>query len=195
MTATAKGTVAENGQQGAHYGNFGGQPAPSLYNWFPDLRAGDVTGTAQAAWNVVGNSSYVALGGEFPTVNGVPQQGLVRFAIPTKAPNKSGPYLTGSDTAPTLTADPSGSVAVAWLTNADRDDRKLTYQVLRDGVVVETVTSLSYFWTRLTLSYDDADVIPGQVYRYQIRTTDPDGNVALSPSAQITAPAPAGLPR
>ena len=80
---------------------------------------------------------------------------------------------------------------MAWLTNADRDDRLLTYDLLRDGAVVDTVSSLSYFWTRLTLSYDDADVVPGQTYRYQVRTTDPDRNVALSPERQITVPAPA----
>ena len=30
----------------------------------------------QAAWSVSGNSQYVVLGGEFPSVNGVAQQGL-----------------------------------------------------------------------------------------------------------------------
>ena len=35
-------------------------------------------------------------------MNGVPQQGLVRFAIPSEAPNKSGPDLTGSAIAPTV---------------------------------------------------------------------------------------------
>ena len=36
------------------------------------------------------------LGGEFPTVNGVAQQGLVRFAVPSLAPNKLGPQDTGA---------------------------------------------------------------------------------------------------
>ena len=33
----------------------------------------------QAAWAVTGNGDYLVLGGEFPSVNGVAQQGLVRF--------------------------------------------------------------------------------------------------------------------
>ena len=44
MTQQAVGTVAANTQPGAHYGNFGGQPAPALFNWFPDLAQGSFTG-------------------------------------------------------------------------------------------------------------------------------------------------------
>ena len=35
--------------------------AESCMRWFPDLRADEITGTAQAAWNIVGNSRYVAI--------------------------------------------------------------------------------------------------------------------------------------
>ena len=42
---------------------------------------GTFTGQGQASWNVVGNNDYVAYGGEFPTAGGVPQQGLVRYAV------------------------------------------------------------------------------------------------------------------
>ena len=111
MTQKAVGTVAKNSQPGAHYGDFGGQPAPALFNWFPDIAQGDITEAGQAAWSVAGNSTYISLGGEFPAVNGVPQQGLVRFAIPTDAPNASGPVLTGSDIAPTGPLDPQGAPA------------------------------------------------------------------------------------
>ena len=40
---------------------------------------GTFTGQDQAAWSVAANDQYVVLGGEFPTVNGDGQQGLVRF--------------------------------------------------------------------------------------------------------------------
>ena len=56
---------------------------------------GTVTGQYQAGWTVDGNEQYVAYGGEFPRVNGVAQQGLVRFAVPSIAPNKFGPAATG----------------------------------------------------------------------------------------------------
>ena len=41
---------------------------------------GTYTGQSQAAWSVSGNAKYISYGGEFPTVNGTKQQGLVRFA-------------------------------------------------------------------------------------------------------------------
>ena len=189
MTQQAVGTVAANTQPGAHYGNFGGQPAPALFNWFPDLAQGSFTGASQAAWSITGNSTYISLGGEFPAVNGVPQQGLVRFAIPSKAPNASGPKLTGSAIAPTVALNAQGTVAVSWLTNHDFDDRKLQYEVLRDGAVVNTVKVIAYFWNRLPVAYTDSGVSPGPTYSYQIRTTDPDGNAVLSPAVQVTTPA------
>ena len=49
---------------------------------------------------VTGNSNYVVLGGEFPTVNGTAQQGLVRFAVKTIAPNKRGPVKAAGAPAP-----------------------------------------------------------------------------------------------
>ena len=84
VTKNVRGTVATNSQRG--YANFGGRPAPSIYNWFPEVNAGTFTGMSQGAWSVVGSADYVMLGGEFTSVNGVRQQGLVRFARPGKAP-------------------------------------------------------------------------------------------------------------
>ena len=66
-------------------------------------------------------------------------------------------------------------MAVSWLTNHDFDDRKLQYEVLRDGAVVDTVKVIAYFWNRLPVAYTDSGVSPGQTYSYQIRTTDPVG--------------------
>ena len=37
-----------NSQPGTSYGNFGGYPAPSIYNWFPEVNAGTFTGMLQA---------------------------------------------------------------------------------------------------------------------------------------------------
>jgi hypothetical protein len=72
-------------------GDFPGQPAPRLLHWSPNLANGTFTGQSQAAWTVAGNDQYVVLGGEFPTVNFRPQQGLVRFAVRSIAPNLDGP--------------------------------------------------------------------------------------------------------
>ena len=71
--------------------NFRGAPAAALQAWFPTMSPGTYTGQAQAGWSVAGNDQYVVYGGEFPYVNGVGQQGLVRYAMSAIAPNKVGP--------------------------------------------------------------------------------------------------------
>lgn len=62
-------------------GAFNGQPGPSLTGWQPTLNAGPITGLEQGPWHITGNGQYLVLGGEFTAVNGVQQQGLVRFAV------------------------------------------------------------------------------------------------------------------
>lgn len=192
VTKAAKGTVAENGQTSSkwHYGNFAGQPAPALYNWFPDLTVGSYTKQYQAAWSIVGNASYVSAGGEFVAANGTPQQGLVRFAVATKVSARAeGPQLEDSSTAPEPTADADGGVRVSWLTNSDPDDRTLTYQVLRDVAVVSpTMKQAATFWNRQTMAWTDLGATPGLTYRYSIRATDPEGNTVTSPQTSITVP-------
>lgn len=182
VTKQATGTVTTNSQPGLHYGNFGGQPAPSLINWFPDLAAGSYTGKTQAAWSMVANTSYVALGGEFPEVNDQAQQGLVRFAVPAIAPDRQGPQVSGADFAVTPVVTPGRSVSLSWPGNFDRDDQLLTYDVLRDGVVMSSFDSTSQFWHHPRLSYVDRNVSPGGSYSYQVRVRDPHGNLVTSPS-------------
>ena len=190
FTKTAKGTLATNSQLGAHYGDFGGQPAPSLYNWFPDLTPGTFTGATQAAWSLTGTTSYLSAGGEFTAVNGKSQQGLVRFAIPTLAPNAQGPQLeTGTE--PQLEQSGTSAATVTWAANSDRDDKTLTYAILRDGQVVHTATVASTFWKRPTSSWTDTGLTTGRAYRYQVRATDPDGNTVTSASTSITLQPPA----
>lgn len=61
------------------YQDFGGEPAPTLLDWYPDLHTGTYTGMSQAAWSVAAGGGYLLYAGEFTAVDGVPQQGLVRF--------------------------------------------------------------------------------------------------------------------
>ena len=85
-----------------NYGwNYNGMPASKVLHWFPKLSAGTYTGASQAAWSLAGNSNYIVLGGEFPQVNGIAQQGLVRMAIRSVAPNQRGPTYTTSPPRPT----------------------------------------------------------------------------------------------
>ena len=114
------------------YYNYNGTPSPSLVNWFPFLQQGTFTGQGQAGWSITGNDQYVVMGGEFPTAGGKPQQGLVRFAVPSIAPKKSGPEAN-VNLKPKLNSLAAGTVRVSWQTTWDRDDLSLRYQVVRDG--------------------------------------------------------------
>ena len=93
FTAASTGTLTR--ENGIYY-DFGGQPAPTMLHWFPDLNAGSYTGQSQGPWSVAASGDYVVYGGEFTVVNGKSQQGLVRFALTSVAPNKDGPRLSGS---------------------------------------------------------------------------------------------------
>jgi hypothetical protein len=183
-TVTQK--ITTNSQSG--YANFAGQPAPSLLDWFPNFNTGTVTGKSQGPWSVAANSQYVVYGGEFTTVNGIAQQGLVRFATPSIAPNKMGPEVTGTPLNPTVTSDYAGEATVSWTSDYDLDNANLTYEVYRYGTVapVYTTTGASTPWNRPTLTYDDQGLNSGQTYLYRIKVIDPWGNTALSDNVSVT---------
>jgi PKD repeat protein len=189
FTAAATGTLAPNSQAG--YPNHAGLPAPSIINWFPDFVNGTFTGQNQAAWSVAGNSQYVVEGGEFPTVNGTAQQGLVRFAVPSIAPNKSGPMVTGAHFTPTLKALSNTSVQVSFASNWDRDDEALTYKIVRDSDLnnpVWSTTANSEWWNLPTLSFTDTGLLPGTTYKYRLYVSDPAGNTVAGDTVTITTP-------
>ncbi|WP_344798148.1 LamG-like jellyroll fold domain-containing protein [Frondihabitans peucedani] len=183
---------------GSTYTDFAGTPGPSLLNWNPTLTPGTYTGKTQAAWSVAANDDYVVYGGEFPTVDGIAQQGLVRFAVPSIAPNKDGPVVTGGQFVPNLTSVRSGSVKASWLANADRDNGTLSYALYRDGssTPVYTTTAYSTTWLRPELAFTDTGLVPGSTHSYRLRATDPFGNTVLGNSVSITAASsqPSGYP-
>jgi len=173
-------------------GNFNGHPAPELLHWLPDMMAGTFTGAGQAAWTVEGNSNYVVLGGEFPRVNNVPQAGLVRFAVRSIAPNAQGPQAAAEMT-PTLLSLTAGRIRVSWKAAWDRDNRQLTYDVLRgsslaSSVSVATLTQDSNWWTRPQMFFNDPAVAPGSTQTYRIRVKDALGHTATGNPASITVP-------
>lgn len=160
------------------YVNFEGKPAPSLQTWFPDIEAGSYTGKTQGPWTVATAPGYVLMGGEFPKVNGKPQQGLVRFATKDRAPNRLGPQDASSESLPTVKDTGKGGATVTWKTNMDQDNQNLTYRVIRDGNIaapVHTVTEASTFWQRPSLTFTDTGLSSG-AHTYRIFVTDPFGN-------------------
>ncbi|MQY04004.1 LamG-like jellyroll fold domain-containing protein [Actinomadura macrotermitis] len=165
-------------------GNYRQQPTPSLLHWYPTLSPGEVSGQGQAAWAITGNDAYVAMGGEFPSVNGKGQQGLVRFAVRDKAANRSGPQDLGT---PVATALP-GRVRVAWKPAWDMDDRELKYEVYRDGgaTPIAVLDRASTFWDRADVAYFDT---AAGSHTYKVKVRDAFGNAVTSAASNAAAPA------
>lgn len=191
VSKASAGTVAKNGQTSSKtYTNFEGQPAPALLNWFPELSIGTYTGMGQAAWSIVGNGSYISLGGEFPKVNGTGQQGLVRMAIPAVAPNKVGPS-GGSASLAVAAQQTDGRVAVSWNQLWDRDNLRLTYELRRNGVVIDKRAVSVPFWKRTTMTFIDAGAteLGASPVTYQVKVRDPHGNTVTSSEVSVEPPA------
>ncbi|MEZ0164100.1 hypothetical protein AB2L27_04875 [Kineococcus sp. LSe6-4] len=169
-------------------GTFAGKPSPGLLTWWPTLDVGTVTGQVQAAWSVTGNDRYVSLGGEFPKVNNVPQQGIVRMALRAHAPNLEGPRYQ-ADFVPDLTSPAAGTVRVGWRTTWDPDNADLRYRIVRDGQTetpVGTVTARSTWWNRPTAEFLDTGLAPGSTHTYRIYADDADGNSTNSTLGTVT---------
>lgn len=111
FSQAATQTLRHNEVQGpGSYQDFFGQPAPSLLEWYPTLTTGTFTGQYQAAWSVTQGAGYLLYGGEFQSVNGKRQTGLVRFrgypdpvtgAIEDPTPTTSPTPTTGTSPTPT----------------------------------------------------------------------------------------------
>ncbi|MCW2580882.1 MAG: Conserved secreted protein of unknown function, putative domain [Blastococcus sp.] len=172
-----------------YHGPWRGTPAPGLLTWVPSMPGGTYTKQNQAAWSVSGNGQYLVYGGEFPRINGVGQQGLVRFAVPSAAPNRLGPE-PGPGLDPEVTSTQVGTVRVGWRATDDPDNGTLTYRVTRSdrpGAPVFETTANSTFWNRPTMGFVDTAVTPGAQYTYRVTASDPYGNVASGSPVTVTA--------
>jgi PKD repeat protein len=188
-TSDAVGTIAHDTQG---YFDWFGKPAPSQYNWYPDLTPGTFTGQGQAAWQVTGNGKYLVMGGEFTSVNfNGGQQGLVRFAVAPTAPSKQGPRLNAASFVPSVKATSSRTARITWQANWDRDNQNLTYKVVRNNALatpVFTTSATSQFWNRPTLTFLDSGLSPGTTYTYKIYAFDPKQNAAVGDNVSVTTP-------
>lgn len=184
FSKAATGTMTRDTQG---YPSFTGIASPSLLNWYPDLDTGTITGQNQGPWGVTGNEQYVLMGGEFRNVNGKAQQGLVRFAVSSIAPNKDGPRGTVTPTASYVSP---GKVKVNWGTYWDRDNTNLNYQVVRDGNTASPVfqgNQISVFWQRPGMTFTDSGLSAGN-HNYRIVTRDPFGNTVTSSTVSVNVP-------
>ncbi|CAN5125372.1 hypothetical protein BH09ACT1_BH09ACT1_13530 [soil metagenome] len=179
--------IFPGGNGSPNYTDFAGQPVSTQLNWWPTLSQGTFTGQSQAAWSLSGNGNYVSVGGEFPRVNGTAQQGLVRFAISSIAPDTVGP-TTASSLTPIVTSTTSGTARVAWQATSDQDNVTLTYSLYRDGgtTAIYTTTTNNTFWDRINLGYTDTGLATGSSHSYRVTARDPFGNTITSGSTSVT---------
>ncbi len=166
-----------------------GQPATKQLAFFPTINTGTFTGQSQGAWDVQANAQYVLYAGEFTQINGVAQQGLSRFALPTIAPNRQGPQPSAGGWPLTTASYSASTVTLSWPSNTDRDNEQLTYRVIRNGNTASpayTTTGLSRFWDQPTIDWVDTGLSAGTGYTYRVSATDPYGNVAWTNTVSQT---------
>jgi PKD repeat protein len=186
---TPVGTVTRDTEG---YRSFEGYRHAALLNWWPTFGIGNYTGQFQATWAVTGNAEYVVMGGEFPSVSGTPQQGLVRFGIGDKSPNKAAPEVRGGPFNPSIFSVKPGEARISWRANWDRDNTTLTYRIYRDhnltAPIYET-TKDSTFWQRPGMSFVDTGLAPGSKHTYRVFARDAYGNESRSDSVEVTVAA------
>src|SRR4051794_35778976 len=121
-------------------------------------------------------------------VNGVGQQGLVRFVVRNAAPNKRTPLSTGF--AATAVSLGAGTARVGWTQTSDMDNENLVYRVFRDGgsTPVAQVSAPSQWWNEQQLAVTDTGLAAG-THTYQVSATDPFGNVRTTAAVQVAVAA------
>lgn len=185
------GQLITNDTQG--YRNFAGQPSGALLQWYPEYVPGNYTGQSQGPWQITAAGDYMLIGGEFLKVNGAAQQGIVRFAKKTVAPNAQGPQVQGGAWALSTASVQTGVNRLAWNANYDRDNQSLHYQVFRQDKGMTTplyeTDQLSNFWTRPAMSYRDTTAVPGTTYNYRVRALDAFGNSTQTDWVPVTTAA------
>lgn len=177
-TTYATGTNTATTNPGNGYTNYQGVPRGTQLDWYPVLNTANVSGSSQAAWSVTGNANYISLGGEFTTAEGKAQQGLVRYAVKSLAPNKIPPASYTAAGVSATAATSAGKSTVTFKTTYDRDNAVLTYKIYRNGgtTPVYTTTVDTRFWSLPSRSFTDSGLTPGTTASYKLVVTDPFGN-------------------
>jgi len=189
VTAAAKGTLLRSQNVNDIYADWSGYPAPAAINWYPDWYTGTSSSLGQAGFSIVGNGDYIAVGGEFIGLNNKLQNGLTRFAKVPATGAKQGPRLTGDNGwTPNVSSVRAGEARVSILTNYDRDDLNLTYEIYRVGrtAPIYTVTQKSLFWNQTTLSFVDTGLALGASVSYRVKAIDGSGNSSTSKTVAVT---------
>ncbi|GGC16493.1 LamG-like jellyroll fold domain-containing protein [Cellulomonas carbonis] len=170
------------------YTNYEGRPVPAMLAWYPNFQIGTYTGQNQGPWHVTAAGDHVVMGGEFRSINGVPQQGLVRFAVASVAPNRTGPLVSAGKIDLNGHSPSSGTVRVQWTANHDPDNRDLTYTLVRNSDTANPVlrqVQRSTWFQRPPMGFVDTGLPVGSTQRYRLSVADPYGNLVWSDSINV----------
>ncbi len=157
---------------------------PTIRHWYPTTNGGIQNKLGPRTMATDG--THLWAGGEFTTVNGVPQQSLTRFTYREVAPDVNRPRTP--DPVRVGTSRP-GEVTVHLRGTEDLDDETLTYELIRDHDTarpVATWTRTSKPWAYPDMTYVDSGLEPGSTHSYDVRATDPAGNRSYR-SAEVRA--------
>lgn len=190
MTTQAKGTLGHQPAAGGTYVDWYGEKAPAAYAWYPDFGTGNTSGLGQAGLSITGAGNVISVAGEFTSVDNRQFEGIVRFSTTPAGGAKDGPRTTtaswGAPTAQTLVP---GRVRITIAGTWDRDDRDLTYDLMRTGssTPIDSVTLSSGWWNVPSVVLEDSTVQPGQSNTYRVVVRDGNGNGVTSGTVTATA--------
>lgn len=185
QTSYATGTLQPSNFKGSSE-SFAGKPAPTLLHWWPEWTTGSATSARMAGWTVEGNDKYVVVGGEFTAVNGLKQQGIVRFTYRDVQQSKEPPRLSGSGFVPDVTSPAANTAQIAFPANWDRDDAVLRYTVEREGKgTVAELSQRSHSNIRPMRIVVERNV-PAGAQRYRIKATDSTGYTVTGDWKSVT---------
>jgi hypothetical protein len=142
-----------------------------LSTWYPNTDGGpNNTGLGPRVMATDGSQLFV--GGEFTTVNGLPQQGLARFNPAT------GDLASPSRPAtPTAVARAGGKVTIYVQAPLDTDDVHLSVRLFRDGgsTPIASTAVKSLFWKRPVVTFSDDALAIGSTHSYTVDTKETSG--------------------
>jgi len=134
-------------------------------NWYPNTNGGIVpVGQAALGPRVMAtDGSQLFVGGEFSTVNGLPQQGFARFDPATG--DQAAPARPAT---PTVVARSGGKVSIFVQAPLDTDDTDVTVRLYRDGASAPIATAAvhSLFWKQPVLGFSDDGLAVGSSHSY-----------------------------
>jgi PKD repeat protein len=189
FTADARGTLLRQPATGTTYQNWEGTPSPAAYVWYPDFAVGVTSGLGQAGLSITGVGNVISVAGEFRSVNNRQYEGIVRFSTTPPGGAKDGPRLSSTTwSTPSARSLVPGRARVTIPANWDRDDKDLTYELLRTGTStpVATKTVASTWWNLPSIMLEDLAATPGTAQTYRVRVSDGDGNTVTSQSVSVT---------